>query len=72
MDNIEQRTDYLKRWAALKTERSSWDAHWKDLSEQFMPRAGRFQTTDRNRGDKRHNSIIDNTGLLAKAPWARA
>lgn len=66
MDNIEQRTDYLKRWAALKTERSSWDAHWKDLSEQFMPRAGRFQTTDRNRGDKRHNAIIDNTGLLAK------
>lgn len=50
------------RWAALKSERSSWDTHWKDVSDVLMPRAGRYMTGDRNKGKKRYNNIYDSTG----------
>lgn len=61
----DRRKLYLQRWGALKSERSSWFTHWRELSEYLMPRNGRFLLTDRNRGDKRHNRIYDNTGLRA-------
>lgn len=53
---------YNTRWGALKTERSSWDSHCKDISDVLLPRSGRFFVQDRNRGNKRHNNIYDNTG----------
>lgn len=53
------------RWQSLKSERASWDSHWKDISDHLLPRAGRFLVGDRNRGDKRHNHIIDSTGTRA-------
>lgn len=56
------RADYLQQWAALKQERASWIAHYQELSKYLMPRSGRFFITDRNRGDKRHNDIYNNTG----------
>ncbi len=52
----------MRRWAALKSERSSWDSHWREISDYLLPRSGRFFTSDRNRGEKRHNNILDNTG----------
>lgn len=68
------------------TELSSWKPHWEELSKFVLPRTGRFLTTDRNRGTRRHNNIIDSTatrglqvleaGLMAGAtsparPWMR-
>lgn len=64
MENT-QRANYLNRFTALKNERSEWDTHWKDLSEYFLPRTGRFFTSEVNRGDKRWNSIYDSTGTRA-------
>lgn len=61
----ERRKLYLQRWGALKSERSSWFEHWRELSEYLMPRNGRFLITDRNRGNKRHNRIYDNTAIRA-------
>jgi hypothetical protein len=70
----------------LWTELSSWETHWEELSKFVLPRTGRFLTTDRNRGTRRHNNIIDSTatralqvleaGLMAGAtsparPWMR-
>ena len=55
----------LSRWTALKNERSSWDAHWREISENLLPRSGRFFLDDKNKGDKRHNKIYDNTGPRA-------
>jgi hypothetical protein len=57
--------EHAQRWEGLKTERSSWDAHWRELSDYLLPRSGRFIVSDRNRGEKRHNSILDNTGTKA-------
>lgn len=50
------------RWQSLKSERSSWISHWDEISRYLLPRSGRFFKTDRNRGDRRHNNIYDNTG----------
>lgn len=64
MENT-QRANYLNRFTALKNERSDWDTHWKELSEYFLPRTGRFFVSEVNRGDKRWNSIYDSTGTRA-------
>ena len=53
------------RWGALKSERSTWWSHYKEISDYVLPRSGRFFVQDRNRGQKRHNNILDNTGTRA-------
>ena len=53
------------RWGALKSERATWDAHWQEISSYLLPRSGRFFVQDRNRGQRRHNNILDNTGTRA-------
>ena len=81
-----KRSMYLRRWSALKNERSSWFTHWREISDSVMPRQGRFFVSDRNVGKKRHNNIYDGTasksldrlaaGLMAgmtspARPWFR-
>lgn len=53
------------RWGALKQERSSWFAHWSDVSANLLPVNGRYFVGDRNRGFKRHNAIYDSSGTRA-------
>jgi hypothetical protein len=53
------------RWGALKTERASYLAHWKEISDYLLPRNGRFFVQDRNKGWRRHNNIYDSTGTRA-------
>lgn len=80
------RTYLNRRMSSLTTERQSFDSHWKELAEYVLPRRGRFFTTDRNKGDKRHNKIINSkatqalrtaaSGLMANLtsparPWLR-
>lgn len=82
----ETRRNMLRRWEALKTERSSWVTHYRELSSFVQPRSGRFLISDRNKGDKRYNNIYDSTstrclrvlsaGLMSGAtsparPWFR-
>lgn len=62
--------EHLQVWEALKTERASWVAHWRDISDHLLPRSGRFFAQDRNRGEKRHNNILDETGTQALATLA--
>lgn len=52
------------------TERSSWDTHWREISQYQQPRSGRFLVTDRNNGRNRHNSIYDNTAIFASRTLA--
>ena len=61
---LNQRQRILTRKNALWTERSSWITHWREISDYQQPRAGRFVVTDRNRGDKRANHILDNTAVF--------
>lgn len=56
-------TKTFKRLESLKTERSSWDAHYRELSDRILPRNGRFfQKGDVNKGYRKHNRIYDSTG----------
>lgn len=59
------RDKILKRWSGLSTERSSWVSHWEEISKYLLPRSGRFFTQDRNRGERKHNAIYDNTATRA-------
>lgn len=61
---LNQRQRILSRKNALWNERSSWITHWREISDYQQPRAGRFVVTDRNRGDKRANHILDNTAVF--------
>jgi Bacteriophage head to tail connecting protein len=66
MEQARARRDrMLRRKTALWSERSSWDSHWREIAQYQMPRASRFQTSDTNRGDKRHNNVYDNTAIFA-------
>ena len=67
MDNnqVNKRSDLLRRWGELKTERATWMPHWQELSTFLLPRSGRYFIQDRNRGNRRHNNIYDSTGTRA-------
>ncbi len=54
-----------QRWNGLKTERSGWISHWREISDLILPRSGRYFLDDVNKGEKRHNQIYDNTGTRA-------
>ena len=58
-------SDYYKRFGQLKTERSSYVSHWKEISDYLIPRSGRFFVQDKNMGQRRHNAIYDSTGTRA-------
>jgi hypothetical protein len=66
MDQMKTPRDRLySRWGALKTERSTYVQHWKEISDYLLPRSGRYFVTDRNKGERRHNNIYDSTGTRA-------
>ena len=55
----------LQRWGTLHKERASWWSHWKEITDDMLPRSGRYFRQDRNKGGKRHNAIYDNTTIQA-------
>lgn len=49
----------------LKNERSSFEPHWRDVSDYIIPRRARFFTSDVNKGDRRNQKILDSSATLA-------
>lgn len=64
-DYDKRRDRYATLYSKLKTDRASFDAHWRDLADFFMPRRTRFNPNDRNKGDKRNQNIIDSTARFS-------
>jgi hypothetical protein len=61
----------LTRRTALWTDRGPWDAHCQDIASYLLPRAARFDTSQRNRNDAAaYNNIIDETGTQAHGTLA--
>lgn len=56
---------YNKRLESLRSERSSFIAIWRELSDYHLAHRGRFLTSDRNKGHKRNTKQINNTSRLA-------
>jgi len=61
------RRELMKELSAMEGEQSTWIPHWKDLSENFMPRRGRalFDPDRTNRGEKLNRKMIDPTPALS-------
>lgn len=51
--------------AQLVNARTSFESHWREIAELFRPRRIRLTPSDRNRGDKRNQKIIDSTTVYA-------
>lgn len=52
---------HTKLWA----DRTTFDTEFRDLSDYFKPRRSRFLVTDRNKGDRRNQKIINSTPAFA-------
>lgn len=53
----------LRGW--LASDRSTWDAQYRDLAAFFAPRSPRWNPSDANNGERKDYQIINETGLLA-------
>lgn len=60
-----QNQQIQSRLGQLKADRSTWFAHWQELTTYLLPRNGRYFLQDHNKGWRRHNNILDNTGTRA-------
>lgn len=49
----------------LKNERSSFDSHWREITDYVLPRRARFTVNDVNKGERKNQKIIDSTATLA-------
>ena len=64
-DNAESPSQpYRRRFDQLKTARSSYDPHWRDILDYTSPRKGKYLTganeaNKTNKGSKRHRRIIN-------------
>ncbi len=54
-----------KQQSQLTNDRSSFESHWRELSDFINPRGSRFLVTDVNRDDRRNTKIVDPTATLA-------
>lgn len=61
-ESLKQRC--AKRWQALKTERSSFDPLWREVSDYYLPQSGQFSPDD-HRQARRNPMIYDSTGTRA-------
>ena len=52
----------LKQFAQLENDRSSFDPHWRDLTDFINPRGSRFLTSEVNRG-------ATPKSLTQRRPW---
>lgn len=62
---ITLRDKLTRRKTAMWAERSTWDSHIRDVFDQTRPRRTRFSQNQTNKGDRRNQQIIDNTGVIA-------
>ena len=55
-----------RRLSHLERERTSYEPHWRELAELFKPRSGNFHNLeDSQRGQKKHQTVINNTPIRA-------
>lgn len=56
---------YQSQLGFLKSERTPFDLYWQDLADFILPARFRVVASDRNRGNRRNQSIIDSTATFA-------
>ncbi|MGE7139147.1 portal protein [Luteibacter sp. NPDC031894] len=56
---------YKKRVTAMKTDRSSWEPHWREIQQFISPRSGRWSLSEQNQGGKKGFRIINGAATIA-------
>ncbi len=64
-DAVDRRRRFNLLRSVLETERASYEPQWRDLQDYLLPTRTQFTITDTNRGDRRNQKIIDETGSMA-------
>ena len=62
---VQNKAKYLRRLARLKLERESYINHWEKITDNLLPRSGRYFLQDRNKGERRNKDIYDSTATRA-------
>jgi hypothetical protein len=66
MEHTDLRRHCERRLNALDRERTSWHAHWRELSDFILPRRGpSLLPSHRARGGKVNGKLLDSTAMLA-------
>lgn len=60
----------MKQFAQLDSDRSSFETHWRDLSDFINPRGSRFLVSDVNRNERRNTKIVDPSATMANRTLA--
>ena len=55
----------MQRTDDLRSDRSTWIEHWRDLNDYIHPRRFRYLGTEKNKGGKKNERIINNTATRA-------
>ena len=67
---LELRKNLNSRHRALKDDRSTWLTEWRDIADHMRPRGYREFRADANKGDGKHQKIINSTPLEAQRTLA--
>jgi hypothetical protein len=62
---ITRRKEYELIRGDLWIEKAGFEAHWRELGDFIRPRRPRFLISDKNKGDKRSQKIIDSAATFA-------
>lgn len=65
MKNETLKEQLTKQLGMLEQERTTFEPHWRELSDFIIPRGSRFLTSEANRGDRRNTKIVDPTATMA-------
>jgi hypothetical protein len=64
-EGITRRNLYERIRSSLWNERTTNEPHWRELNDYLSPRKARWFVSDRNKGDRRNQKIIDSTGTFS-------
>ena len=68
---VRKKKERYERWRQqFQEERKPFDAHWRELGDNISPLRARFTLTDKNRGSRRNDKIIDSTAVFAASTLA--
>ena len=62
---VTNKAKYLRRLSRLKLERETYINHWSKITDNLLPRSGRYFLQDRNKGMRRNIDIYDSTATRA-------
>lgn len=65
-DNV---NDLLTSFAALKSDRGTWESHWEEIAERVLPRQIGF-VGEQTKGEKRTQKVFDSRPMIALERFA--